>query len=122
MAGRGRRELRDLADAVRLRPLEEVATFLGYVRDPADRSRWRRDGSVLSVTGMKYFDHLRGQGGGGAIDLVVHPFCKRPRERPLGAVALSDFRTKGRLREACLVVGNMECVSKGANEQRGDAT
>ena len=72
MAGRGRRELRDLADAVRLRPLEEVAPFLGYVRDPTDRSRWRRDGSVLSVTGMKYFDHLRGRGGGGAIDLVVH--------------------------------------------------
>ena len=54
MAGRGRRELRDLADAVRLRPLEEVAPFLCYVRDPADRSRWRRDGSVLSVTGMKF--------------------------------------------------------------------
>ena len=72
MAGRGRRELRDLADAVRLRPLEEVAPFLGYVRDPADRSRWCRDGSVLSVTDIRFFDHLRGRGGGGAIDLVVH--------------------------------------------------
>ncbi|MDE2789542.1 MAG: hypothetical protein OXI81_03865 [Paracoccaceae bacterium] len=53
-----------------------MAPFLGYVRDPTDRSRWRQDGSVLSVTGMKFngkfFDHLQGQGGGGAIDLVVH--------------------------------------------------
>ena len=72
MAGRGRQELRDLADAVRLRPLDEVAPLLGYVRDPVDRTRWRRDGSVLSVTGVRYFDHLQGRGGGGAIDLVVH--------------------------------------------------
>ena len=37
MAGRGRRELRDRADAVRLRSLEEMAPFPGYVRDPTDR-------------------------------------------------------------------------------------
>ena len=72
MAGRGRQELRDLADAVRLRPLDEVTPFPGYVQDPTDRTRWRRDGSVLSVTGMRFFDHLQGRGGGGAIDLVVH--------------------------------------------------
>ena len=65
MAGRGRQELRDLADAVRLRPLDEVAPLLGYVRDPVDRTRWHRDGSVLSVTGVRYFDHLQGRGGGG---------------------------------------------------------
>ncbi len=46
MAGRGRRELRDLADAVRLRPLEEVAPFLGYVRDPTDQSRWPQDACI----------------------------------------------------------------------------
>ena len=72
MAGRGRQELRDLADAVHLRPLDEVTPFPGYVQDPTDRTRWRRDGSVLSVTGMRFFDHLQGRGGGGAIDLVVH--------------------------------------------------
>ena len=70
MAMRDRGELRGLAEAVRLRPLEEIAPLLGFVRDPADRSRWRREGSVLSVTGIRFFDHL--QGGGGAIDLVVH--------------------------------------------------
>lgn len=30
-----------------------MAPFLGYVRDPADRSRWRRDGSVLSGLGLQ---------------------------------------------------------------------
>ncbi len=72
MAMRDRQELRGLADAVRLRPLDEVAPLLGYVRDPADRSRWQRDGSVLSVTGIRFFDHVQGRGGGGAIDLVAH--------------------------------------------------
>ena len=67
MAMRDREELRGLADAVRLRPLEEIAPLLGFVRDPADRSRWRREGSVLSVTGIRFFDHLQGRGGGGAI-------------------------------------------------------
>ena len=78
MAMRDREELRGLADAVRLRPLEEIAPLLGFVRDPADRSRWLREGSVLSVTGIRFFDHLQGRGGGGAIDLVVHARGCRP--------------------------------------------
>ena len=78
MAIRDREELRGLADAARLRPLEEVAPLLGFVRDPADRSRWLREGSVLSVTGIRFFDHLQGRGGGGAIDLVVHARGCRP--------------------------------------------
>ena len=65
-------DLRDLADEVRVLPLGEVAGLLGYRRDVSDRSRWRRDGSVISVSGMKFFDHLQGRGGGGAIDLVIH--------------------------------------------------
>ena len=64
--------LRDLADEVRVLPLGEVAVLLGYRRDASDRSRWRREGSVISVTGMKFYDHLQGRGGGGAIDLVIH--------------------------------------------------
>ncbi len=51
MAGRGGRELRDLADAVRLRPLEQVAPFLGYVRDPTNRSRWRRGEQPVNPIG-----------------------------------------------------------------------
>lgn len=67
-----RREQRALADALRALPLEAVAAALGYRRDPRDRTRWKRDGSVLSVTGERFFDHLRGVGGGGAIDLAIH--------------------------------------------------
>ena len=53
-------------------PLDRIAIALGYRRDPTDRSRFKRDGSVISINGPKFFDHLRGTGGGGAIDLVIH--------------------------------------------------
>ena len=53
-------------------PLDEVAIALGYRRDPVDRVRFKRDGSVISINGAKFFDHLRSTGGGGAIDLVIH--------------------------------------------------
>ena len=53
-------------------PLDRVAIALGYRRDPADRARFRREGSVISINGQKFFDHLSGTGGGGAIDLVIH--------------------------------------------------
>ena len=53
-------------------PLQRVAEDLGYRRDPADGARWRRSGSILSISGSKFYDHLRGKGGGGAIDLVIH--------------------------------------------------
>ena len=52
--------------------LEHVAERLGYRRDPHDRKRWKRQGSVINITGSKFFDHLQGRGGGGAIDLVIH--------------------------------------------------
>ena len=53
-------------------PLDRVAVALGYRRDPTDRARFRREGSVISINGEKFFDHLSGTGGGGAIDLVIH--------------------------------------------------
>ena len=53
-------------------PLDRVAAALGYRRDPADRARFKRDGSVISINGARFFDHLSGTGGGGAIDLVIH--------------------------------------------------
>ena len=64
MAGREGEGLGDLADAARLRPLDEVAPLLGHVRDPAERSRWHRNGSVLDLTGVRHFDHLQGLGVG----------------------------------------------------------
>ncbi len=67
-----RREQRALADTLRTLPLEEVAAALGYRRDPRDRARWKRKGSVISLTGAKFFDHILQSGGGGAIDLAIH--------------------------------------------------
>jgi len=63
---------RDRADALRAIPLTAAAAGLGYRKDPADRARWKRPGSVISINGTKYFDHIAGRGGGGAIDLVIH--------------------------------------------------
>ena len=63
---------KDEIDVLRNRPLEKVAAALDYRPDPSDRTRWKRDGSVLCISGTKFFDHLQGRGGGGAIDLVMH--------------------------------------------------
>ncbi len=60
-------------------PLDRIAAALGYRRDPTDRARFKREGSVISINGEKFFDHLRGTGGGGAIDLVIHATgCRFP--------------------------------------------
>ena len=83
MTGEARQSLRRLADEVRSRPLGEVAALLGYRRDPTARSRWRRSGSVITVRGMKFYDHLQGCGGG-AIDLVVHGLGCSPATWPEG--------------------------------------
>lgn len=60
------------ADALRDIPLERVAAALGYQRDTRDRARWKRPGSILSINGSKFYDHLAATGGGGAIDLVLY--------------------------------------------------
>ena len=40
---------------------------------------FKRDDSVISINGAKFFDHLRDTGGGGAIDLVIHATrCRFP--------------------------------------------
>ena len=63
---------KDEIDVLRNRPLEKLAATLGYRPDPSDRTRWKRDGSVLCISGTKFFDYLQRRGGGGAIDLVMH--------------------------------------------------
>ena len=67
MTGRKR-----LADTVRGFPLAALAPRLGYRQCPVDRKRWRRRGSVVSVNGAAFYDHVRMRGGGGAIDFVIH--------------------------------------------------
>jgi hypothetical protein len=65
-------ELRRLAAAVRAIPLENVLTHWGADRDRLDRARWNTHVGTLSITGSKFFNWQRQQGGGGAIDLVMH--------------------------------------------------
>lgn len=67
-----RDDFRRRADLVREIPLEVVLTSWDAVRDRRDRSRWQTPRGPLSVTGTKFFNWHAGQGGGGAIDLVMH--------------------------------------------------
>jgi hypothetical protein len=61
-----------LADQVRTIPLEAVLRFSGAHPDRSDRHKWHTSQGVLSVTGAKFMNWTCGQGGGGAIDLVMH--------------------------------------------------
>jgi len=67
-----RGNFRQRADAVRSVPLESVLTEWGANRDRRDRSRWLTERGLVSITGSKFFNWQRNQGGGGAIDLVMH--------------------------------------------------
>ena len=67
-----RDDFRRQADLVREIPLEVVLTSWGAVRDRQDKSRWHTPRGPLSVTGTKFFNWHARQGGGGAIDLVMH--------------------------------------------------
>jgi len=65
-------ELRRRAAVVRAVPLESVLLLRGAVRDRHDRRRWHTARGPLSATGPKFINWHTGQGGGGAIDLVMH--------------------------------------------------
>jgi hypothetical protein len=67
-----RHDLRGQADAVRSIPLETVLARWGAERDRRDQAQWRTELGPLSVTGAKFFNWHLNQGGGGAIDLVMH--------------------------------------------------
>jgi hypothetical protein len=49
-----------------------VLTYWGAERDRRDRSQWRTQRGPLSVTGTQFFNWHLEEGGGGAIDLVMH--------------------------------------------------
>ena len=67
-----RDDFRRRADIVRAVPLEVVLTSWDALRDRRDKSRWDTRRGPLSVTGTQFFNWHAGQGGGGAIDLVMH--------------------------------------------------
>lgn len=66
------RDFRRQADAVRDIPLETVLRHWGAERDRRDRAQWRTEQGSLTVTGTQFFNWHRHEGGGGAIDLVMH--------------------------------------------------
>lgn len=65
-------QLRDLAAQVRTLSLEAVLHRSGAQPDGLDRHKWHTAQGVLSVTGAKFMNWTRAQGGGGAIDLAMH--------------------------------------------------
>lgn len=54
-------------------PLDSVLERMGGQRDPQDPKRnWKTHAGRITVTGGKFYNHDQEQGGGGAIDLVMH--------------------------------------------------
>lgn len=64
--------LKGLADRFRIVPLESVLRLSGAQPDRYDRHKWHTSQGVLSVNGAKFMNWTQAQGGGGAIDLVMH--------------------------------------------------
>jgi 5S rRNA maturation endonuclease (ribonuclease M5) len=65
-------DIKALADQVRDQDLVSVAKRLGLEPDRHDKHKWRDDNHIISITGEKFHDWAVDQGGGGAIDLVMH--------------------------------------------------
>ncbi len=63
---------RERAQRLRTVPLTAVLQFSGAQPDHSDPRKWHTGRGVLSVTGSKFMNWNCGQGGGGAIDLVMH--------------------------------------------------
>jgi hypothetical protein len=63
---------RERAQRLRTVPLVAVLQFSGAQPDRHDPRKWRTGRGVLSVTGTQFMNWNCGQGGGGAIDLVMH--------------------------------------------------
>lgn len=70
------RNLHEMANRYRDISLEDVINFLGGNRDQTNLQKWRLgDKSIWLGKGcncQRFYDHKSGQGGGGAIDLVMY--------------------------------------------------
>ena len=62
----------DIANQVRDLPLKDVAYELGLEPDPKDKHKWQNEHHTINITGSKFYDWKQMEGGGGAIDLVMH--------------------------------------------------
>jgi len=57
---------------VRQIDVRDTMRQLGGAQDRYDKAKWRIDGEPISINGEKFYNHDRGRGGGGPIDLVMH--------------------------------------------------
>jgi hypothetical protein len=102
-------DLRRRAAVVREVPLETVLLFHGAARDRHDRHKWHTEQGPLSVTGPKFINWYGGQGGGGAIDLVMH-------------LAGVDYRTAVKWLECHLALGPPASGGHAINALRTQST
>lgn len=69
-------EQKALSARLRALPLPDVLDALGFVRDKAEKTRWKAEGFNITIgegaKASKWFDHAAGTGRGGSIDLVQH--------------------------------------------------
>jgi len=100
-------DLRQHAAIVREVPLEAVLLFRGAERDRHDRRKWHSEQGPLSVSGPKFMNWQRGQGGGGAIDLVMH-------------LAGIDFRTAVAWLQQHLAAGTLAVGEDAAQPPRSE--
>jgi len=63
---------RQQAQRLRAIALEKLLPLCGARRDQDDKHKWHTSQGVLSITGPKFVNWNCGEGGGGAIDLVMH--------------------------------------------------
>jgi len=67
-----RQDYRTIVAQVRQIDVRDTMRQLGGEQDRYDKAKWRIDGEHISITGEKFYNHDRGRGGGGPIDLVMH--------------------------------------------------
>jgi len=67
-----REDYKALAAQVRAIPLETVIERLGGQVDRYNAAKYHLAGEHISINGERFYNHDRQQGGGGAIDLVMH--------------------------------------------------
>lgn len=71
LANAYRRQSEAMLQRLRACPLEQVAAELNLTPDPHAPNKWVSDDHEIRITGSQFYDFQQGQGGGGAIDLVM---------------------------------------------------
>src|SRR3974377_983141 len=66
-------EIRNQANRRRGIPLEQILLLTGAKRDRYDRAKWHTGKGPISCTATKFMNWNQGIGGGGAINLALHP-------------------------------------------------